>query len=616
MSAGPAQGRFAAAARLGARGAWWWLPLLLLGALVWLANGVSPTWREVRELALQEWQSTRCVPAAGEGWQPASLPFWGVGDCWLLRTRIDRPGLELEGSLLMLAGVHQDASVIVNGIQVRSADVHGDRSRLSGVLWLSLADGLLRPGSNELLLELRSGSGALPRVNLGSALIGPSRLMQDFQTRYEWLHAAGAGAVLVLLGGILLFLVPISIARPQEALYRWFALALVGSVVYVSNFAGDWRPLDFLAWAAAIHLGLVLAAYALARCSCALLATPVPRWPLLLAGAATLLVLLEAVWWPRAGTSLISLTYRLLVLALLAGLTGWWWRRRHAMHRPDGRWFAAAMVLLMTLGVLDVLRLLLRGVWSTPGYLLHWGILYIALLLFVVLLLRILDGLRQAERGRAELAIELAQRSRELEAEFGRRRAAESARMLADERARIMRDMHDGVGGQLVALIGQVQGRQVDAAQLAPQLRSTLDDLRLMIDSLDSACADLSVALGMFRARMEPMLTGQPVRVAWRTAHLPDLPPASPATVLHVLRILQEALTNALKHAQARRIEIAADWDGARLRIEVTDDGYWREGGSGRGLASMRARTAAIAGNLDIAHDANGTRVTLELPLG
>lgn len=179
-----------------------------------------------------------------------------------------------------------------------------------------------------------------------------------------------------------------------------------------------------------------------------------------------------------------------------------------------------------------------------------------------------------------------------------------------------MRDMHDGVGGQLVAMIGQMQSGPVDAAVLAPQLRRTLDDLRLMIDSLDSACADLSVALGMLRARMEPLLAGQPVKVIWRTAHLPDLPAAPPATVLHVLRVLQEALTNALRHSGADNILIEADWDGTQLGVAVIDNGHWREHAAGRGLASMRRRASEVGGELQVVAGEGGTAVRLRLPLG
>lgn len=356
-------------------GAWWWLPLGLLLALLLLANWVTPTWREVRELKLDDWQVTRCVPSAGVEWKPATPPLSLTGDCWLLRTTFDRPELGLEGGMLMLAGAHQDAGVTINGVQVRNADVGGYNSFISGVLWLPLATGLLRTGDNELLLELRarSASGTLPNVYLSSAHVGPRRLMESFQMRHQWLHAFGAQSTLILLGAMLLFLLPIAVVRPRESLYRWFALALIGSAIYVSNFATIWRPLSLLAWGALIHLSLVLATYALVRCSAALRAETAPRWAAWLAGLAALGVLLEGLWWPRPGLALISVSLRLLILAQVLALTLWWWRRRAGLQVPNGRWFAAAMALLAVLGVLDTLRLMLREVWSTPGYLLHWG---------------------------------------------------------------------------------------------------------------------------------------------------------------------------------------------------------------------------------------------------
>lgn len=618
MNAGaPAWRRSAlrALARLPWRWGWWLLPGGLLLALLVYANLVPPDWRELKALRLGPWEAARCDAELG-AWKPAALGFGRYGDCWQLRTRFERPQPADEGALLMLGGVHQDASVLLNGLPVRHAHVRGAASQVSGALWIPLAAGLLRPGPNELVVELRARASASARVYLGSAHLGLPATMAPFQARQQWLHAGGAQSALVLLGALLLFLLPIAVARPRESLYRWVATALAASAVYVANFASSWRPLDLRAWSAVIHLSLLLATYALVRCSAKMLGERAPRWASVLAVGAALMIVGDSLLWPHAATVWLGLGYRLAILALIGALAGWWWRRRDRAQVPDGHWFAAALLLMAILGVHDALRVFLREIWTTPGYLLHWGILYTALLLFVVLLLRILDGLRQAESGRAELSLALAQRTRELENEFDRRRAAEAARTLADERARIMRDMHDGVGGQLVALIGQVQAGQAEAAQIAPQLRRTLDDLRLMIDSLDSACADLSVALGMLRARMEPLLAAQAMRVVWRTAHLPDLPSAAPATVLHVLRILQEALTNALKHAQASQIDVGADWDGARLRIVVADDGRWRDDGSGRGLASMRARAAAIGGDIDIVHDAGGTRVTLELPLG
>ena len=166
-------------------------------------------------------------------------------------------------------------------------------------------------------------------------------------------------------------------------------------------------------------------------------------------------------------------------------------------------------------------------------------------------------------------------------------------------------------------------------------LRSMLEDLRLMIDSLDEACADLSVALAMLRMRLAPLMdglaakgtasgnaaggtvTGAP-RLVWETAHLPDLPSVAPGHVLAVLRIVQEAITNALKHAQASQICIAARWHAPELEICIADDGVGLLTQSvhypGRGLPSMQRRSAEINAKLDIvANLPSGTQVRLRM---
>ncbi|MCB1590421.1 MAG: hypothetical protein KDI56_16030, partial [Xanthomonadales bacterium] len=180
----------------------------------------------------------------------------------------------------------------------------------------------------------------------------------------------------------------------------------------------------------------------------------------------------------------------------------------------------------------------------------------------------------------------------------------------------IMRDMHDGVGGQLVALIGQVEHGGLQPGHFRQQLRRSLDDLRLMIDSLDDACADLGVALGMLRQRLQASLQELPIQVRWRTAQLPDLAPRAPDEVLQVLRIVQEAITNALRHAGCHHISIDAAWEDACIRIEVSDDGRGLDAvpHPGRGLPSMRARAERIGGRIEWLALNPGTCVRLSLP--
>jgi signal transduction histidine kinase len=90
--------------------------------------------------------------------------------------------------------------------------------------------------------------------------------------------------------------------------------------------------------------------------------------------------------------------------------------------------------------------------------------------------------------------------------------------------------------------------------------------------------------------------------------------------VLHVLRILQEAFTNALKHAHPRRIRVAAHAEAGRVAIDVSDDGKGFDETAapvrGHGLANMRKRAQALGAELQLRSSAQGTTLSLLLPAG
>ena len=88
--------------------------------------------------------------------------------------------------------------------------------------------------------------------------------------------------------------------------------------------------------------------------------------------------------------------------------------------------------------------------------------------------------------------------------------------------------------------------------------------------------------------------------------------------VLQVLRILQEAFTNILKHAQASRISVGTSVEAGRVSIRVSDNGrgFNESQSTGRGLANMRARAHRIGGVLEVAPSAGGTTLALSLPIG
>jgi signal transduction histidine kinase len=99
---------------------------------------------------------------------------------------------------------------------------------------------------------------------------------------------------------------------------------------------------------------------------------------------------------------------------------------------------------------------------------------------------------------------------------------------------------------------------------------------------------------------------------------LPGCPPLEQRTLLNILRVLQESLNNAIKHARAQQIRVVAccHYDES-LRISVCDDdiGLPAVPTPGRGLANMRRRAHDIGGWLDVTCLEPGTSVSLVLPL-
>ena len=124
------------------------------------------------------------------------------------------------------------------------------------------------------------------------------------------------------------------------------------------------------------------------------------------------------------------------------------------------------------------------------------------------------------------------------------------AHAVDQERERLMRDMHDGVGSQLMTTLAAVERDELDSPAVAALLRDCIADLRLVIDSLEPEQRSLQLALANLRYRLEPQLQAAGIRLQWVVPA--DAGTASawpPGTVLQVLRIVQEGLVNAIRHS-------------------------------------------------------------------
>lgn len=206
-------------------------------------------------------------------------------------------------------------------------------------------------------------------------------------------------------------------------------------------------------------------------------------------------------------------------------------------------------------------------------------------------------------------------------------RVAQERLVLAseDERRRLRRDLHDGLGPALAGLTLQVDtvrnildgGGSVDEQllRLRDGIQSTVVDVRRIVEGLRPPALDelgLSGAVEELARRLSAQ-NGCLIDVAaMPTARLPA------AVEVAAYRVAQEAMTNVVKHSGASRCTVEVDASEGELQVRVHDNGTGdvRPRPGGVGLASMHERAAEIGGRLDlVAVPGTGTTVALHLPL-
>ena len=198
-----------------------------------------------------------------------------------------------------------------------------------------------------------------------------------------------------------------------------------------------------------------------------------------------------------------------------------------------------------------------------------------------------------------------------------------------DERRRIARELHDEAGQALTALILNLEMAEQTAERVDPQrlrrLRGIAEDTlaelrRLIYDLRPTILDDLGLAAAV-RWYVKETIEPQGLQASMTITGADDRLPHHVETA--VFRIVQEALTNILKHAQARRAEIELQMGPADVRVKITDDGRGfdlsavttrRDGGMG--VMGMRERAELLGGRLQMTSGPEGTRVEAVIPVG
>jgi signal transduction histidine kinase len=198
-----------------------------------------------------------------------------------------------------------------------------------------------------------------------------------------------------------------------------------------------------------------------------------------------------------------------------------------------------------------------------------------------------------------------------------------------EERRRLRRDLHDGLGPQLATLTIKVSAAQNllksdpdTAAKLLSEVKAesqnAIKEIRQVVEGLRPSALDQFGLLSALQEFVAPNGNGQ----TQISLHTPEsLPPLPAAVEVAAYRIATEAITNSLRHAQAKICKAKVVVDGrrpdGRLILEIHDDGDGLPAGyhPGVGLSSMRERAEELNGSFTVVSDKGGTVVTAVLPL-
>jgi len=214
--------------------------------------------------------------------------------------------------------------------------------------------------------------------------------------------------------------------------------------------------------------------------------------------------------------------------------------------------------------------------------------------------------------------------------ELAAQRELQAQAAVAVERGRIARELHDVVAHNVSMMVVQagaagrvLYGEQPDVRNalevIAATGRETVDEMRTLLGVLRSGDGPASLKPQPGLADLEQLVSG--VREAGLpvTLRIEGTPqPLPPALDLSAFRIVQEALTNTLKHAGTARAEVAVRYEDGLVSLEIADTGRGPGGGrgTGHGLVGMRERAAMLGGELEaLPRPEGGFAVRARLPL-
>ena len=603
------------------------LVTLLFGLLLLTCSLLQAAWAQtcapgiVQVHMVKEPAGTRGPPA--QGWEPVTLPddwsrrwpdYSGVG-WYRLQLSGDCVAPGKDPVALLVTSINMAGEVYLNETLLwRDARLQAPLTRSWNTprYWI-LPEAAMHASDNAIWIRVHGE--ALVHPGLGPVRVGPqAQILAQFD-RTQWhtrtiflVNLIGTLFIAGLFAGIWLL-------YRKQSVHGWFALLNLAWALFIYNVVAT-SPWPFTEVASVARANAVVFMM-FCTCYCIFifqmqgraLARRHERWLLCLTAGLSLLVALVPEKQLNPAIYLGTRTHMLVfVIACIVPLFHVWRSRKlqDALHALPG---------------LAFLLIFVRDTYvffsNQPDIFLLAP--YVSLITMAVITAilgsRFAASMRRTERFNVELTAAVDQACRDLETTMLKEHQLALSNSRLQERLQFIHDLHDGFGSALVRAIVQAEHSanshgHAEAARHVSTLKSLRDDLRNVMDGGRTATADTPATpaewMARTRHRFSTLFDELDVTSHWSC--LPEWPePPSVAVCLELTRLLEEALSNVLKHSAATEVDItlAADAQGA-LTLEVCDNGLGFDiaavshEASGIGLSSMQARIARLGGHLHL----------------
>lgn len=491
-------------------------------------------------------------------------------------------------------------------------------------LLLSLPNALLQPAENTLHIE-QAGPPSTGRF-IGPSYLGAEALLAPHFKQRQLLKYTLPIVVIIATLVLASLSLALWLRRRQEQLYAWHVLTCITGSLYCALPLSP-LPLPSL-WLDTLLLLLflwfVVGAAWLGLC---LATRPQPlSWrritAAVFAGTAAIL-LASGLCSPQAFRHALPWAYMaIIMLGAYTTSTVFW---RQYLMRWDGTafWMLGAVMCICLVALHDG-ALLLGLIGPEDGFWLVYGAPPPIVVFTSILLRHFVSALTESESLNRELEQRVAAREAEIASTYQALQRAESDRVVSAERERLFGDLHDGLGGTLVATLSRLSNEGAGNTAVALGVQAALEDLRLTLDSLNPEERSLRAVLAPLRERLANACADAGMVLRFDLSDLDDDFELPKSQTLHLLRIVQEAAMNAVRHAKASTLRIclqrSCDEDGVRqLDVQVDDDGCGMPAAGAErpghyGLANLRRRAAQLNGRIEWVPLKPGTRLHLRLP--